>query len=154
MKPPSGENWAEVLDQELRKLPDHEAPPTLIPRVMAALHAKGRLPWWRRGWWHWPPAAQIVVLLVFSGLLGVLTYYATWGWDGAFLAQASRKLGEWLAPLEPTWRALSALLRAFDLVFRKFGQWLPLVGAALCLAMYFSCIGLGTAAYRLAARRA
>jgi len=101
MEPLSDPKWETELAQELRKLPDREAPATLIPRVMAALQARVRLPWWRRTWWQWPPAAQLLGLLAVSSVLGLITYYATRGWEAALVAGMTQQVQAWLEPLRP-----------------------------------------------------
>jgi hypothetical protein len=60
--------------QRLQRLPDRPAPVTLMPRVLAAIQAQARLPWYRQPWSTWPHTAQGASLLVLSLLLGALTY--------------------------------------------------------------------------------
>ena len=58
--------------RELRRLPSPVAPHTLLPRVLAAVDAWARRPWYTRAWFTWPAgwqAASIVaVLLVAAGI--------------------------------------------------------------------------------------
>src|SRR3954467_15095535 len=60
------------VDRDLRRLPLPMAPATLLPRVLAAVDAWARRPWYTRAWFTWPAgwqAASIVaVLLVAIGL--------------------------------------------------------------------------------------
>lgn len=150
IRPPG---WEAELDRKLRSLPDRPAPRTLIPRVLTALHAQAVLPWYRRPWWNWPPAAQVLSLLVLSGLLGMATWLVIHAgrvdWAAAFMDDAKR----WLAPLAPVWSLLSALAGAVALVLKGAGGWVPAAGTGLCLVMYLSCIGLGTVFYRVAFSR-
>jgi len=153
MEPLSDPKWETELAQELRKLPDREAPATLIPRVMAALQARVRLPWWRRTWWQWPPAAQLLGLLAVSSVLGLITYYATRGWEAALVAGMTQQVQAWLEPLRPAWSCLVSLANALALVLRQAGQLVFLAVGACSLAAYVSCVGLGTAVYRVVVRR-
>jgi hypothetical protein len=60
------------VERELRRLPSPVAPHTLLPRVLAAVDAWARRPWYTRAWFTWPAgwqAASIVaVLLVAIGV--------------------------------------------------------------------------------------
>jgi hypothetical protein len=47
------------LDRELGRLPSPPAPPTLLPRVMAAVDERVRAPWYRRAWITWPAGWQV-----------------------------------------------------------------------------------------------
>jgi hypothetical protein len=44
----------EIVDREFRRLPMPRAPETLLPRVMAAVHAWALRPWHARAWLTWP----------------------------------------------------------------------------------------------------
>ena len=53
------------VDRKLRALPLPQAPPTLLPRVMAAARAWTARPWYAREWVTWPLGWQ-------AGSLGLL----------------------------------------------------------------------------------
>jgi hypothetical protein len=60
-----------TVDRELRRLPSPRAPHTLLPRVLAAVDAWSRRPWYTRAWFTWPLAWQVasiaaVALLVYG----------------------------------------------------------------------------------------
>jgi hypothetical protein len=58
---------------ELARLPAPAAPPTLLPRVLAAVEAWINRPWYTRAWFTWPLGWQAVSIAVVA-----LTLYATW----------------------------------------------------------------------------
>src|SRR5215218_10364747 len=58
-----------LVDRELRKLPAPRAPRTLLPRVMAAVDASARRPWYTRAWLTWPAAWQAASVIVLLGAL-------------------------------------------------------------------------------------
>jgi len=58
---------------ELRRLPAPLAPGTLLPRVLAAVDAWARRPWYERAWFTWPLAWQIVSVAALA-----LAVYGTW----------------------------------------------------------------------------
>ena len=60
------------VERELRRLPSPAAPHTLLPRVLAAVDAWARRPWYTRAWFTWPAGWQVAsivaVLLVAIGM--------------------------------------------------------------------------------------
>jgi hypothetical protein len=62
------------VDVRLRSLPAPSAPPTLLPRAIAAASAWSQRPWYAREWFAWPAGWQIAsmalaMLVVVAGLL-------------------------------------------------------------------------------------
>jgi hypothetical protein len=51
---------------ELAHLPSPAAPPTLLPRVMAAVQAWATRPWYERAWTTWPIGWQVAALALFA----------------------------------------------------------------------------------------
>lgn len=150
---PTGESWETRLDRELKALPDRAAPRTLIPRVLAAIEARACLPWYRRPWWEWPLPFQVLSLLGLSALLGLATWLLIHAGDIGLTVSVPGEVQSLLAPVAPVWSALSALAGAVASVLRGLGGWVVLAGGGFCAVMYLSCIGLGTACYRLAFNR-
>jgi hypothetical protein len=60
-----------LVDRELQRLPGPRAPESLLPRVMAAVEAAARRPWYRRAWFTWPVGWQMA-----SVVLGVIALTA------------------------------------------------------------------------------
>jgi hypothetical protein len=63
------------VDRELRRLPSPLAPDTLLPRVLAAVDAWARRPWYARAWFTWPigwQIASILALMLFAAGLWML----------------------------------------------------------------------------------
>ena len=54
------------VHQELRRLPSPLAPDTLLPRVLAAVDAWARRPWYTRAWFTWPLGWQIASVMVLA----------------------------------------------------------------------------------------
>jgi len=61
------------VDAELRRLPLPAAPDTLLPRVLAAVDAWARRPWYSRAWFTWPLGWQAVSIASVA-----LATYALW----------------------------------------------------------------------------
>ena len=53
---------AERIDRELRQLPAIPAPATLAPRVLAALAARARQPWWKKSSAYWPFGVRVIFI--------------------------------------------------------------------------------------------
>lgn len=53
-----------LVDRELQRLPAPHAPETLLPRVMAAVDAAARRPWFRRAWFTWPVGWQMASVAI------------------------------------------------------------------------------------------
>jgi hypothetical protein len=62
-----------IVDRELRRLPAPRAPHTLLPRVMAAVDAWARRPWYARAWFTWPLGWQIASIAAVA-----LIVYGVW----------------------------------------------------------------------------
>ena len=137
----------DLIHRELRKLPDREAPASLLPRVMAFVHTREARPWWQQPWLTWPRLAQAVSGSVFVTCLAGLGLAAT-----TFLP-SSLSLNFVQIPVgigSFAWSVLSTLGNAFALVIRTIPTPYLLLGAAIVASSYFSCIGLATLCYRVA----
>ena len=142
---------AERIGRELRQLPPPQAPATLAPRVLAAIEARARQPWWKKSWVHWPGGFSVVFLLGSLVLAGGVIY------TGASLVPAisftpvldglENRVG-FLSP--ETWPLVSACGTAFAAVVRSGGSLFLWSALAAGAAMYLTCVGLGTLCYRVA----
>lgn len=54
------------VHDELSRLPSPRAPQTLLPRVLAAVDAWARKPWYTRAWFTWPIGWQIASILALA----------------------------------------------------------------------------------------
>lgn len=59
----------ELIGRKLRSLPEPLAPPTLWPRVRAAVEEHLARPWYRRTWRDWPLALRAASLALAVGVL-------------------------------------------------------------------------------------
>lgn len=145
------ERWVEALDRELKNLPDHRAPPTLVPRVLAAIAARSTSPWYRQSWSAWPigvrlAATVLVLIAVAASVSGWANLVRTPGFFGAadeFVSDVFYLAG---AVVNLVWLVLAAVATGIS---RARGPFL-LGLSALLIAMYLCCIGCGTVLYRLA----
>jgi len=141
------------VDRELKSLPLLAAPPTLAPRVMAAIASRAAAPWYQQPWQAWPipaRAAALMVLVVFFGslCLGVWRLPDTEG----YLA-ASRHATGWLSFLTTIWNAMNAVLGTLAEAVQQLNR-VILIGCLTAVALAWAiCLGLGTACLRFALAR-
>lgn len=153
--PPFHHDWEKKLHQQLRNLPDMEAPASLIPNVMAAIRKREAAvrAWYRRPATTWPPALQIALgvaaLLVFLlGVHGVHQLTAE-----ASIAANNGPLEAFSAQLLKVWSLIKAVGVTASAIFRvAIGPVLIIVAAAACAA-YLALLGLGSVVWRSFLRR-
>lgn len=132
-----------ALNRVLRELPRRRAPAALESRVLAALELRAALPWWRRGFAHWPPRARIAFLAACSALVGCTLLGVPWRLSG-LPAVCGALLRAWT---EPAVAAMSAAAGVLDLLLRLIPRlWFhgTMTAAAVLYATLFA---LGAAAY-------
>ena len=135
-----------AVDSLLREQPLRRAPATLEARVLAQIALRqAPLPWWRKGFTHWPVAARAVFLIASYGFIRLAL-------AGAVYAIAFVRSGE-VAGGAISWAntgagAISAIGSLAALLVRAVPP-LWLYGmAAFGVALYAVLFGLGTVAYR------
>ncbi len=156
MKPPADqphENWETILDRRLRELPNRPAPASLAPRVLAAIQARARLPWYRRPWMQWPRGLQAGSLLLVSFVLGALTFASLHFGELGVPDALSGRVNVWLAPVEALWLAGTTLLELALRLAHQINPWIWAGLGLLATGMYATCVGLGTVLYRVMVKR-
>ena len=148
------------LHAALRRMPDLRAPDSLVPGVLAAIHARelalaarAQRPWYRRPVTTWPPALRIALGVVALGLMTLVAFAPHFldlaSQDSALrigLVQSWQRLG---AILE----ALGALGSAMMIALRdSAGSPYVIGGAAVILFSYFALLGIGGAVWRTASQ--
>jgi hypothetical protein len=141
--------WDQLLDRELKTLPDMAAPETLLVRIMGAVRERSVQPWWHRSWQSWPPGLQGVALFMLLATTGAVCYLGAVAVDEIRLFGLATVLGSWFESLD----LISTMWRAGMLMFKAGGQPLLLLTLLLVLGLYISCVGLGTACTRMLLNR-
>jgi len=149
MKPQLDAKLAALVDRQLKSLPELAAPLTLAPRVMAAIAARTAVSP-ARGWQTWSLALRVAS---FACLAAIFLGLCFGGWhvtQSSAVTNATQEVHGLLALLKTLTSVLEAVLGALVLVVKQLGPiWLSLI-AAVVLAGWISCLGLGTAFARLA----
>jgi hypothetical protein len=144
---PEHEELDELLDRELRHLPPFTAPQSLAPRIMAAMRARAvavAAPWWLQSWAAWPMYARAALFM--AALLIASIFFS----GSVVLDDQVRNLGQ--NPLSNLLGDFATIGNTVALLWQKIGQPLFLTRIAVCVAMYFVCVGLGTAMFRVVTR--
>ena len=135
------------IHQQLRKLPEHEAPSDLIANVFATLKERENLPWWRQPFSFWPKNTQALLIgalsVAFIGAVYLVQRPAT----------ALNSIGERASSFAWLGRALETLVNGVAVAFRSLPwQWLAAI-AIVFFVMYAACLATGFALYRVTARQ-
>jgi hypothetical protein len=140
----------ELIQRELAKLPEREAPTTLIPRVLAEIQARARKHWWQRPWTHWPRSLQLVSLPFMIASAGAAVAGVSLTWNFIASNWSVDSASETMGRLGDAWDILSVLGNAVLMLGRAAGQEWLLLALCIPLSMYLACVGLGTLCYRTA----
>jgi hypothetical protein len=131
----------QIIDGVLREQPPLRAPAELESRVMARISRQTTLPWWRKSFAYWPPAARVAFFLASIGFVKLGLSAAAWVFaplqSAAFDTQLPPQLS-WPLVVGTTIMHVVQLIPAV---------WIY-AGAAAFAALYAILFGVGAAAYR------
>jgi hypothetical protein len=145
--------WERRLHEELHKLPEMEAPASLVPGVMAAIRARQAAAaapaWYRRPATTWPPALRIALAVSALALFGLLVLGAQLLWPQVVASADTGALAAAGQKVITAWSIASTLADAFLLVVREAlsSPWVVAILAAVCFS-YLALLGAGTALWR------
>lgn len=143
--------WERRLHEELRQLPDLEAPSTLIPGVMAAIRAReaAAIVWYRRPATDWPPALRIALAVGSLAVFAALVFGAHLFWPQLAASAETGALADAGRRLAALWTALETVVNALGLAFRATlsSPWFIAAVAAACVS-YLTLLGAGSALWR------
>ncbi len=139
--------WERRLHDELRRLPDHEAPASLAPNVMAMIRSREAArarEWYRRPYAHWPLAAQ----WVFGG--GLVALFAVLAWGLPTIAaqfadgmQPPPILASWLDRIQTVAEAGRSLMEALVLAANSFFTPARIAIVAVIVISQIALLGIG-----------
>lgn len=149
--PPS--DWEQELDQELKALPDHTAPPALIRGVLGKIHKRESLPWHRRPWLTWPVGLRtlsLATLSIVTVLVGVVVCQLAQSAPATALFGRMTSVGAMAGIL---WDTLGVLAGAAVLSVKQLGTGFLVAVLTFAACSYALCIGAGTLVVRFALAR-
>jgi len=130
-----------LVDRELSRLPAPRAPESLLPRVMAAVDAAARRPWYTRAWFTWPVGWQVasvaIAIVALTGIVMLLPGVASAARQAPVVAGVSGEVSQAAQQVETVTTAARVLWRALlaPVVPYAFG---------LVLLMSLACAVFGT----------
>lgn len=134
------------IDDALRDLGQRRAPGTLESRVLAELARRAALPWWRKHFAHWPVAARAAFLIASGGSVQLAIVAAMWVFARVHVLGVSTAATSWLRSAGQLTSSMFNL--SVSLVGLIPQRWLY-AGAAVCMLLYGTLLGLGAVSYRL-----
>ena len=138
-------NLERLIQEELQKLPDLQAPSTLIPRVISRIRDDALQAGVIAPWQNWPLAWKFVSVLCFAILLGWLATSVgginVAGWSETFRAGAIR--------LAEMWQTLMSAINAGLVVSRALSEHLLIWALLIFGSMVMVTIAAGTGLWRL-----
>ncbi len=148
---PSPDRLEGLIDQALRDQPPLRAPASLEARVLAAVARAPTVPWWRRGFLHWPVAARLVFLIASVGFIrvGLLAWERVTATIDAVETTGISAVApglSWAATVADLVFALTEVSRALLAGIPQ--AWLY-TGGAVLLGLYALFFGLGALGYRV-----
>jgi hypothetical protein len=146
--PPFQNPWEKRLHEELRNLPELEAPAGLIPSVMAAISKQASLAWYQRPAMTWPAPLRIALVVLSVCLFGLLFLGLQFFMTGS---PETHFFNTIIAKGETIVRALQAVVGAFLTVMRQYASPVMFGAIAAAALAYFTLLGLGGALWRVAA---
>ena len=150
MTPEDDRELERLIHKTLRDLPPRRAPRSLESRVLAAIAREVALPWWQKGFVHWPVAAR-VAFFVLSTVLIAGGLQVTAGVNVPAIIGGVAQQFVWIDTISTLASATADFCNA---VFRSIPPVWLYGGLAFVAMMYAALFGLGAAAYRtLYARR-
>lgn len=135
------------INRLLHRLPIHRAPPDFFASVLAAVAAHAARPWYHRPWLRWPVHWQVLSFLAAGALITAGFWGAGAGFDAVTAMPGFSSIRASTAVFASTaWTLAQAMILA---TLNLPAIWL---GTLACIfgAAWMSCLGLGTACWKLA----
>ncbi len=143
----------QLVDLELKQLPEPQVPERLLERVLSAIEADERKPWWKKSWSCWPPAIQGTFLSALMVFAGALIYTLSLTPTDLPVQWLQTRFGGIYALLASCASALVTLANALLLMITAlFSSWV-VVAISAGAFLYASSFAVGLAWFRVALNR-
>jgi hypothetical protein len=133
-----------IIGRELKELPAPRAPHTLLPRVLAAVHAWSMRPWYERAWLTWPiewqMASTAALILLLAGGAMMLP-----GARDAAVAAVSTFAAPLLGEFADAAKSAAVAVNAAAVLWRALLEPLIPYAFGLVALMCLACAAFGTA---------
>lgn len=150
MKNDPDDKLEKLIHRELAKLPDLQAPETLIPRVMEAIRTQAQMPWWRRSWFNWPIGPRMLSMSFAVGLFSLVFTGVAFFWQDVIAFVSIGTFRDWLGQFSVVESFFSTLANAVVVILSTIGNFWLTLSLTIAFLAYLSCVGIGTVCFRLA----
>jgi hypothetical protein len=151
---PSNEDIESLVHRSLSEIPDRRAPRTLEGRVLAELHRRASLPWWRKSYAHWPAFARGAFFVVSAGFAAAVVAVLFNLIRGAGMAEMGGAVSQRLGSLALAQSLWNLAWQTGETILRSIPP-LWLYGSLALLALcYATVVGVGATAYRVFIQKA
>ncbi len=152
MRHDSQDKLAELIHQQLMKLPERRAPEVLVTRVLARIEQRERH-WWKQPWTSWPFLAQAIslpamLLCAASFVIGLRLLFKlnVREWMTAQAVELAR-------PVAPSWEFGLAVMNGLVASLQSLEQHWILLSGTVAFLMYLTCVAVGTVCFRVALQK-
>jgi hypothetical protein len=147
MQVPEQKDLEKFIHAQLQKLPDREAPESLVEDVLAAIARRKNLPWWKQSFTFWPRQVQFLLHVALASVFLAVLYATSRAADTVTVPDVSEQLSScaWVGrTIRSIGEALVAALPGLPL------QWLLAILLVVGL-LYGACIAAGLALFKVTA---
>jgi hypothetical protein len=145
MEPREQNDLEKFIHSQLQRLPEREAPETLVANVLAAIAARKKLPWWKQSFSHWPWPSQCVLFTALVSVLAGVLYAVGRAAEIVPVPQISQHLSAYAS----IGRMLFALGEALVLAVSSLSAHWWLAIAFVFALLYGACLAAGFALFRV-----
>jgi len=146
MNPDYEKKLAGAVHRELDQLGELNAPTGLADRIMNSVRERASVPWYHRAWPTWPLGLRIVSL---TGLTAAFALLSLGTWELIRVALANPTASTWLADARALCRTAGVLGNVAQTLAGQLSPSIIVTVLVLLFAASATCIGLGSACYRL-----
>jgi predicted membrane protein len=147
--------WERRLDAELRRLPEVNAPATLVPGVLAIVRAREAMrerAWWRRPATTWHPALRVAFGAAALSLLGAIILGGHLLWPELQASPEARSVSAFGSKLAALWSVAQTVVDALGLVLQSILTPARLAILAAVILSQAALLSAGAAALRATLR--
>jgi hypothetical protein len=147
MELPETNELEKFIHAQLQKLPERDAPESLVTNVLAAIAAREKLPWWKQPFMHWPRGVQSTFFVALGAVFGGVLYGAGRAADTVSQVAVSEKV--------PSFGWIGTTVRSVgEALFLALGslrmEWFLAIAIVFVL-LYGACLAAGFALFKVTA---
>jgi hypothetical protein len=133
------------IHAQLQKLPEREAPESLLVDVMAAIAARKEQPWWKQSFSHWPRRNQYMLFAA----LAVVFIASLYGTGRAAESVSGLEVSEQLSSYAWVWRTTRSIAEGVVLALANLSTQWWLAIALVLASLYAACLAAGFALFKV-----